>query len=91
MKEVLTLIYTGNVQEWDKLCSSKDHDPLALFEIAWEYDLKPMISLATNTCIRFIKADNFKSILHAAHLYTNDKLKKACFEFVQRNAAEVLI
>jgi hypothetical protein len=64
---------------------------LELFDISCQYDIKPLILLLLNKCIRSISRRNIKDYLQTANLHANTKLKKACFEFIQRRQAEVLM
>lgn len=98
MIPILTLIYTGDVEQSKQLCSASDFDPLELFEVAAEYDLQPIIPLAVDNCIQLIKSGgnsgtendgngnrNIRSILRAANLHENDKLRNACFRYIKEN------
>jgi len=98
MIPILTLLYTGDTEQCNNLCCASDFDPLDLFEVAAEYDLQPMIPLAVNNCIDLIKSSTCRkddtardehrkvpSILRAAHLHDNVKLRNACFQFVKEN------
>lgn len=74
----------------DKEQMLKVGDPLMLLKVTSEFDIKPAIKLAANACIKSIDVGNVKQILQTAHLHSNTKIKKACFRFVQSNAAQVL-
>ena len=55
IKSVLTLIYTGSVEECEKLLNDKGIDPLVLLDLACEYDIEPLIHICVDNCIRKLK------------------------------------
>ena len=91
IKSVLTLVYTGSVQECKKLLNDKDLDIIDLVNLACEYDMKPLICICVDNCVKKLKFSNVRKMLQTAHLHSCDALKKACFKFVQKHSSAVLM
>mmetsp|Transcript_15680 Transcript_15680/g.25776 ORF Transcript_15680/g.25776 Transcript_15680/m.25776 type:complete len:403 (+) Transcript_15680:138-1346(+) len=91
IKSVLTLLYTGSVEECEKLLRDNQNDPLGLLEIACEYDIKPLVQVSVDNCIKNLKLDNVRMMLQSAQLYSCDKLKKACFECIKTDTSKALM
>mmetsp|Transcript_13066 Transcript_13066/g.24005 ORF Transcript_13066/g.24005 Transcript_13066/m.24005 type:complete len:381 (+) Transcript_13066:164-1306(+) len=91
IKSVLTLIYTGSVEECKKLMSDRGADPLDLLNLACEYDIKTLIHISVDNCKKRLKVSNIRGMLQSAHVHSCEKLKKACFEFIKKNSSKVLM
>jgi len=91
IKSVLTLIYTGSVEECEKLLQEKGNDPLGLLDIAFEYDIAPLMFISVDNCIKKLNIDNVRMMLQTAHVHSCKKLKKACFEYIKTNATKALM
>jgi hypothetical protein len=87
MKSVLTFIYTGN---HENSLLFLEVDPGAMFSIASEYGIEPLVSLAESSCIRRLSTSNLKGILQLAHQVGSSTLKLACVDFVQQRGAAIL-
>jgi len=85
IKAILTILYTGSVEKCNELLKDKDVDQMTLFELSSEYGIEMLISLSGNNCIKSIDKSNLKKFLKSAKLYSNKKLKMACFDYIQRN------
>lgn len=91
MKSILTLIYTGSVKECEKLMDEKGTtDPLNLLDVACEYDIKHLIEISVDNCVRKLRLDNVQKMLQYAHVHS-PRLKTACFEFIKKNTAKALM
>ena len=91
MKSVLTVIYTGSVKECEKLMDDKETtDPLHLLDVACEYDIKHLIEISVDNCVRKLRLDNVQKMLQFAHVHSA-RLKTACFEFIRKNTAKTLM
>ena len=91
IKSVLSLIYTGSVEECQKLLEDNQSDPLGLLNLACEYDIKPLVLISVDNCIKHIKLDNVRMMLQTAHVHSCEKLKKSCFEYIKENATKALM
>ncbi len=91
IKSVLTLIYTGSVEECKKLLAENESDPLGLLNLACEYDIKPLVLISVDNCIKHIEFDNIRTMLQTANVHSCEKLKKSCFEYIKANMAKVLM
>ena len=91
IKSVLTLIYTGSVKECQQLLDDNQDDPLGLLNLACEYDIKPLVLISVDSCIKNLNLDNIHMMLQAAQLHSCEQLKKACFKFVKANPAKALM
>lgn len=91
IKSVLTLVYTGSVEECEKLLNDKGIDPLVLMDLACEYDIKPLIDICVDNCMKRLKLSNVRKMMQSAHMHSCDTLKRACFEFVRENSSKALM
>ena len=91
IRSVLTLIYTGSVSECEKLLREKGNDPLGLLDVACEYDISPLKKIAVVNCIKKVNPDNIRMMLQTSNLHSQKKLKRACFEYIKKNATTTLI
>lgn len=90
IKSVLTLIYTGSVDECKKLVNGKDTDPLSLMELACEYEIQPLILICVDNCKKGLSVHNVRRALGLSQVHSCE-LKKVCFEFVKKNSTKVLM
>mmetsp|Transcript_18382 Transcript_18382/g.27570 ORF Transcript_18382/g.27570 Transcript_18382/m.27570 type:complete len:397 (+) Transcript_18382:140-1330(+) len=90
MRSVLTILYTGTIAKCNELLLDKDVDQMTLFELSSEYGINLLITLTTENCIRSINEKSLKKFLMKADLYSNEKLKQACFDFIRRNPTATL-
>jgi hypothetical protein len=86
MKAALSFIYTGEIAD-SKLI---DKQGPAVLSLASEYQLPNLLQLAESSCIRDLSMDTIKPMLQVAHVHRSKHLKRACFEFVRRNAARCM-
>ena len=91
IKSVFTLIYTGSLEECQQLLDDNQDDPLGLLNLACEYDIKPLVLISVDSCIKNLKLDNIHMMLQAAHLHSCEKLKKACFAYIKANSTKALM
>jgi hypothetical protein len=91
IKSVFTLIYTGSVEACEKLMKDNGTNPLDLMDLACEYDIEPLIHISIDGCKKTLRVNNARKMLHTAHLHSCGTLKKACFEFIQKNSTKALI
>lgn len=91
IKSVLTLIYTGSVEECQTLLAENESDPLGLLNLACEYDIKPLVLISVDNCIKHIKFDNVRMMMQTANVHSCEKLKKSCFEYIKANVSKVLM
>ena len=91
IKSVLTLIYTGSVEECQSLLAENESNPLGLLNLACEYDIKPLVLISVDNCIKHIKFDNVRVMLQTAHVHSCKELKKSCFEYIKANATKALM
>ncbi|KAK1737310.1 BTB/POZ domain-containing protein [Skeletonema marinoi] len=91
IKSVLILMYTGSVEECQKLLMENENDPLGLLDLACEYDIKPLVLVSVDNCIKNLKLDNVRMMLQTANVHSCEELKKACFEYIKANAIKALM
>jgi hypothetical protein len=91
IKSVFTLIYTGSVEECENLMKDKGTNPLGLMDLACEYDIKALIHISIDGCKKTLQVSNARKMLQTAHLHSCGELKKACFEFIQKNSSKALM
>jgi len=90
IKSVLRIIYTGSMDECEKLMKNENLDPLAFLEISCEYDMQALFDLSLARCKRQIKAGSIKVMMQEAHLLSNKQLLFACFNFVKNNPSVLM-
>lgn len=83
IKAVLKILYTGSDEKCDELLKDEEVDQMALFELSSEFGIDMLITLTTNNCIQSINKKTLKEYLVKGNFYSNEKLKKACFDFIQ--------
>ena len=86
-------MYAGSLEECKKLAQDKDEpmDPLHLFELASRYDIPSLVSISLDGCVRCMNPASVKVYLQKAKLHSSQRLKSACFEYIQRNSSKVLL
>ena len=94
IKSVLTVIYTGSVEQCESIMDAKDTtNALDLLDVACEYDIKHRVEFSVDNCIRKLEVDNVSTVLQYANSHTNvpRRLKMACFLFVKKNTGPALM
>ncbi len=91
MKSFLTLIYTGSKQECEKILADNENDPIGLLDLACEYDMKPLVLISIDNCIKHLKLDNVRMIMQSAQRHSCERLKIATFAYVNVNARKALM
>ncbi|CAM9580478.1 unnamed protein product, partial [Heterosigma akashiwo] len=91
LKPILTVLYTGSVEDCKKMINDHKSDPLKLFEVSCEYDIETLVSISVDNCIQTLTCDSVSEMLKKADLHSNGKLKSACFEFVKSHSTQVLV
>lgn len=90
MKPILTILYTGSVEESKKIIKDHKSNPLELFEVSCEYNIETLIAISVDNCIKSLGIENVSEMIQKAHLHSNEKLKLACFDFVKSKSTQVL-
>lgn len=85
IKAMLTLIYTGDVDT--KLIVA---EPLEFLDIACEYQLPWLKTLAENACIGSRNTWNLKELWQAGRRYGSYAIKYACIEYAKEHSLEIL-
>lgn len=91
MKSFLTLIYTGSKEECQKILQNNENDPIGLLDLACEYNMKPLVLISVDNCIKHLKLDNVRMMIQSAQRHSCEQLKKASFEYIKANATKALM
>jgi BTB/POZ domain len=86
MNIMLDYVYTGHVDHRGFQTHCKE-----LYAASAEYELDGVLSLARNYLINGLSMSSIREALELAHLYNDEKVIKACHDFVKADALNIVM
>ena len=88
MKILLKYIYTGSL---DIDSTKLEEEIILLFPLAYQYMITPLQEICEHQCTEMLDHAHIVDIMQLARLHSATKLQLSCFEYVQKQAASLMV